>query len=329
MTKPLVSICIPCHNASHYLPAALESVLGQSYSAIEIVAVDDSSVDDTGDILERYAASDGVHVHHVTFGSASKTRNFAFCKSHGEYVKYFDADDLLSSDMVELQVSRLVGLTDCVASSRWKRFVGDWEENPFVTDGTWADGAAVDWLVESMRNGGHRSMMQCGMFLIPRMAIHRLGGWDERLSLIDDTEFFGRIIAGCRRVLMTDGVLYYRSSLPGSLSRRTSTAAYQSAVLSVGLFCDHLLAIENSSRTRRTAADLCQAWKYEISPHEPQLTKPLDQRIAILGGSALSPSGGPLFHAVASVLGWRTTSRLRCWAKAVGYANLRTAVSGK
>jgi hypothetical protein len=161
------------------------------------------------------------------------------------------------------------------------------------------------------------------MFLIPRELIARAGGWDERLTLIDDTEFFGRLFCQARRILHTEGALYYRSCLEGSLSGQKSRRAYESAVQSVEGFCRSLLAREDSVRTRRTAADLCQAYHFAISPFEPDLGRVLRERADQYGGSTLRPGGGPVFQMLARVIGWPAASRLRSKATALGYSSLR------
>jgi glycosyltransferase involved in cell wall biosynthesis len=322
-SAPLVSICMPCHNAARHLPQALESIFAQTYRNIEVVAVNDSSNDGTGEILDAAARSQRLTAIHASAGSAAKSRNLAFSRARGGFIKYFDADDVLSPDLVERQVERLVDQRDCIASSRWKRFHGLLDEQEFAPDGTWTDRDAVDWLVESQREGGIHAMMQCGMFLIPRELIERAGGWDERLTLIDDTEFFGRLFCGARRILHTDGALYYRSGLEGSLSGQKSRKAYESAVLSVEGFCRSLVGREDSERTRRTAADLCQAYHFEIAPFEPDLGARLRGLADQFGGSRLRPIGGPMFRMLARVIGWPAASRLRSRAKTLGYASLR------
>ena len=103
---------------------AIESVLNQTYKNIELIAVNDGSTDRSGEILEKYKAK-GVKVVTEKCGSASRARNRAFREARGEYVKFFDADDILSPEMVEKQVGRLAGRQDAVAMSEWGRFYND------------------------------------------------------------------------------------------------------------------------------------------------------------------------------------------------------------
>jgi glycosyltransferase involved in cell wall biosynthesis len=56
MDHPLVSVCMPCHNAAEYVGEALDSLLNQTYPSIEIIVVDDGSSDEGPEVLQRYAA---------------------------------------------------------------------------------------------------------------------------------------------------------------------------------------------------------------------------------------------------------------------------------
>ena len=51
--EPLVSVCMPCHNAERYVGEAIESVLSQTYKNIELIVVNDGSTDRSGEVLER------------------------------------------------------------------------------------------------------------------------------------------------------------------------------------------------------------------------------------------------------------------------------------
>ena len=98
-----VSVIIPVYRVEQYLPACLDSVLGQSLQELELIAIDDASPDRCGEILDEYARRDTrVHVIHLPenrqqgFG-----RNRGFEAAQGEYVYFLDSDDMITATALE------------------------------------------------------------------------------------------------------------------------------------------------------------------------------------------------------------------------------------
>lgn len=270
MQTPLVSVCMPAYNAERYIGAALDSILNQSYSNIEIVVVDDGSKDGTPTILSAYK-SKGVKVISQENQGQCAAANTAFSLSNGEYIKFFDADDLLSPTFIEKQVERLSGNDCTVAYASWGRFKGD-DLSTFQLqkEEVYRDMHPMEWLVTSLDKGPN--MMQCGLWLIPRNVLQKSGLWDERLSLINDFDFFIRVLLSSEKILFAnDSILYYRSGIENSLSGEKSRKAMESAYLSTKLGVETILSHENSPRTRRVCADMFQLWKYEFYPRHRAL----------------------------------------------------------
>ncbi|MCH5165997.1 MAG: glycosyltransferase [Clostridiales bacterium] len=104
----MVSVIIPVYNVSEYLEQCLNSVIGQSYTDLEIILVDDGSTDDSGEICEKYAKSDErVRVFHKENGGLSSARNCGLKQANGECVVFIDSDDYVDADYVKT-------LIDCV-----------------------------------------------------------------------------------------------------------------------------------------------------------------------------------------------------------------------
>jgi len=259
---------------------------------------------------------DGVRLVSGNHKGAAAARNLAFSESAGSFVLYLDADDLIGPNHVELLVARLAENGRRVAFGRWERFSKKPAGAQVSEPEHYRDMPGIEWLCRDWIDGA--PMVQCGMFLIPRTLIEAHGGWDERLSLLDDVEFFSRIIG------KSDGLAYaphaclhYRSDVPGSLSRQVSRAAYESAVMSCLLAVEHLISAEDSIRTRTACANILQAFEYQFYPMFSDLSAKVRARIVELGGSDLEPHGPPVFHLLRRWIGWRSARRIQQLANGI------------
>jgi len=111
MQTPLVSIIIPTYNRAHLIGETLDSVLAQTYTNWECIVVDDGSTDNTATLLAEYSAKDNRFQYHHRPSDrpkgANACRNYGFELSKGEYVNWFDDDDLMHHDKLLIQVSAL------------------------------------------------------------------------------------------------------------------------------------------------------------------------------------------------------------------------------
>jgi glycosyltransferase involved in cell wall biosynthesis len=304
---------MPAYNAEDYVAAALDSVLGQTWSNLEIIVVNDGSTDGTAGVLDRYSDEARVTVIHQENQGAATARNRAYEESSGELIKFFDGDDLLSPEFLERQVKRLDGSTTHVASAEWARFYDDPSEATFELEPVWQDMDPVNWLVTAWQDA--RPMMQPALWLIPRPLLKRAGLWNEDLSLIDDFEFGARLLAHSEGVRFTSGArLYYRSGLDSNLSGQDSREHVESAFQSLLDGTQHLLDREDSPRTRRAAANMLQDFIYGYYPNHSDLRAKMRARIEELGGSDLEPKGPPGFEMLRPIVGWKLARRIERFA---------------
>jgi glycosyltransferase involved in cell wall biosynthesis len=305
---------MPAYNVENYVGDALNSALAQTWSPLEITVVNDGSTDETAHVLDQYDDHEQVTVIHQENRGAAAARNRAYEESSGALVKFFDGDDLLSSEFVERQVQSLEGSTTHVASAEWARFYDDPAEATFEPEDVWRDLDPVDWLVTAWADA--RPMMQPALWLIPRPLLERAGLWNEELSLIDDFEFGARLLTHSDEVRFTPGArLYYRSGLDGNLSGQDSREHVESAFRSLMDGTQHLLNREDSPRTRRAAANMLQDFIYGYYPNHTDLRAKVRARIDELGGSDLEPKGPPGFELLRPILGWKLARRTQRFAE--------------
>ena len=90
----LISIIVPVYNAEKYLPACVESLLGQTYGVLEVILVNDGSKDSSAALCDAYAARDSrVRVIHQENQGVSAARNAGISAACGEYILFLDGDD--------------------------------------------------------------------------------------------------------------------------------------------------------------------------------------------------------------------------------------------
>jgi glycosyltransferase involved in cell wall biosynthesis len=308
--SPLVSVCMPAYNAGKYVAQAVASVLGQSYQNIELIIVNDGSTDDTAAIINALTDT-RVSVLHQTNKGQCAAANAAFNASKGQLIKFMDADDIISPRFIEAQVKRLGTRDNAVVSAAWGRFYNDdLDTFNLSRESVWRDLPADEWLAQSWINGN--SVMQCALWLIPRNLLTKSGLWDESLSLINDVDFFTRVLLQCNGVLFEEeAVLYYRSGNKNSLSGQFTSAAIQSAFKAIDKATANLTAASSTKNTLLACANVWQNFIYTVYPAYPELTSIAQQRVETYGGASLQfPSGG-VTRLIVKILGWKYTLRLK------------------
>lgn len=101
MKNPMISIIIPVYNAEKYISTCLDSVVNQTYRDIEVVIVNDGSLDNSLNIIEKYSNNDSrIKVYTKDNGGVSSSRNYGLNKANGEYILFVDSDDYLASNTV-------------------------------------------------------------------------------------------------------------------------------------------------------------------------------------------------------------------------------------
>ncbi|MDY7014005.1 MAG: glycosyltransferase family A protein [Cyanobacteriota bacterium] len=317
--QPLVSILIPCYNAEPWLAETLESALAQTWPNTEIIVVDDGSRDRSWEIARQFE-SRGVKAISQKNGGACAARNRAFRESSGDYIQYLDADDLLAPDKIERQMALLCeGKGNYVAAGEWAKFYREPSEAEFVPDPLWADREPVDWLAMAWHNNW---MMNPGVWLVPRAIDEAAGPWNESIILDEDGEYFCRVLLASEGIRFCWGAkTYYRTGLSGSLSRGRSDRAQTSRFYALELCMGHLLAAEESPRTRQACANRFQRFFYEVYPDIPDICAQAESRVEELGGSDVQPVIGAKLKPLCAVLGWRRAKKVQKLAYRLGWGS--------
>ena len=97
---PLVSVIIPVYNVAPFLNEALDSVIHQTYTNLEILIIDDGSTDESGEICDKYKRDQRVQVIHQENRGLSAARNIGLDMMTGDIVAFLDSDDKYNKDYI-------------------------------------------------------------------------------------------------------------------------------------------------------------------------------------------------------------------------------------
>lgn len=237
---PLVSVIIPAYNAENFICKTLESVLAQTYTNIEVLVVDDGSLDKTSEIVKSFAQRDNrVILLQQSNQGVATARNLAIAKSKGEYIAPIDADDIWYPQKIEKQVQWLLNSDSSVGLVyAWSAFI---DENDGII------GNYNSWYylnINSIEGEVYRKLLYTNFIgnasvpLIRRECFEKVGGYDSELKKhhaqgCEDWDIYLRIAEYYKFRVVREFLIGYRQ-VNGSMSRSYISMAksYQLMMLS-------------------------------------------------------------------------------------------------
>jgi glycosyltransferase involved in cell wall biosynthesis len=218
---PAISVIIPAYNAARTIGTAVDSVLGQTFEDLELLVVDDGSVDDTPTVVE--ARSDPrVTVIRGANAGVSTARNRGLERATGTAVAFLDADDVWEPRKLERQFEALQLHPDAGMCFATAAIVDD-ELRPIGTDvaAKRADYTAALLLEGNVIAGGGSGAM------VRSSVIEQVGPFDPQLSQCADWDMWLRMSVVTEFMALDEPLVLYRSAAgsmssdPGLLERDT------------------------------------------------------------------------------------------------------------
>lgn len=205
--ESLVSVIIPTYNRPVYLKRAIESVLNQKYSPIEIIVVDDNNPADlarkeTEKLMEEYQERQNiVYLKHEKNKNGSAARNTGYRHAKGEYITFLDDDDELDSRKIQAQVERLEMLDGswgaCYTAYHTLRPKGLIEKSCEMREGN----CYVYALMKTLFLGSGSNL------LLRRSVVEKINGYDESFKRSQDLEFLVRVSEVCKISFVDEDLL--------------------------------------------------------------------------------------------------------------------------
>lgn len=201
---PLVSIILPSYNYASFIAEAVESVLRQTHSNIEVIIVDDGSTDDTADVAARLVKQDAriVYIRQSNQGP-SVARNTGMQKAKGEFILFLDADDISPPQKIQAHLEHFVQVPDAdISYGRSRYFLSGKPEENFssiaLDHNDWmpcVSGNATTVIPALVVN----NIMPICSAMLRRSVVERVRNFDNALKWVEDWDYWLRAAAaGCR-----------------------------------------------------------------------------------------------------------------------------------
>lgn len=198
----MVSVVMPVFNGERYLQEALDSVLGQTWTDLELVVVDDGSTDGTAEILRRQS-DDRVRVLSQRNTGIAGALNAGIKAARGRYVARMDADDRSLPDRLSRQLGRLELEPDLALLGASFYSISD-------------DGHRLDLVPTLLADEELRRdlFVRCpfghGTVVARRQVLLEVGGYDARAVPAEDYDLWSRVMAAHRVANLPEALYEYR-----------------------------------------------------------------------------------------------------------------------
>lgn len=213
-----ISIIVPVYNVEDYIERCVDSIMGQTYSNLEIILIDDGSKDRSGEKCDYFAKKDKrIKVIHKKNEGQSVARNVGIETATGDFLGFVDSDDFLDKKMYEtlMKMHKETGCELC-ACRLYERFVnGQKVENPVNSLATSKKVDFKDSWKDDIGNCLNDSL--CNKIFARR--IFKDLKFPEG-QIYEDSIVFNKIYSEIGEVAVTDYVGYYYCVNPNSTTRK-------------------------------------------------------------------------------------------------------------
>lgn len=267
MNQPLVSVVIPAYNGGKTLKKCLNSVLCQSYSHIQVIVVNDGSTDDTGTLLDAYAARDHrVLALHQQNAGVSTARNNALAHCEGVYVQFVDCDDTLPPDSIRTMVTRAEADGSDLVIGAYNMVLGNLSETKDL--GKRSDTLSMDEFLALLckyPNTFYYGVLWNKLFRRELIAQQNVQ-FNAALAWGEDFDFITRYLVQAERISYTRQVVYEYVRNPKGLTMKTGFGVVKHPIRAIELkriiYNDYRELYRQRQAFERHRRDI---WKYMVS----------------------------------------------------------------
>ena len=222
-----VSVIVPIYNAEKYLKQCLDSIQNQTLTDIEIIMIDDGSIDKSADISKQYLSDSRFSYYYEENEGLAAARADGIARASGEYLGFIDSDDWIEPDMYEKMYNAAksndsdIVFCNCVQNENGHRFTPEMRSGTFNREQIQFD-ILPRTLAYISKDGGKRSIRWSNCLRIYRKQTIEKNGikFDRRFRRSQDLPFtYEMTLVAKNYYYLGDEYLYHNRIVGDSLSR--------------------------------------------------------------------------------------------------------------
>ncbi|MCC8358519.1 glycosyltransferase family 2 protein [Salinimicrobium sediminilitoris] len=249
MDQLKVSVIIPVFNRANLIGETIDSVLSQSYTNWECIVVDDGSTDGIKEILEEYCNKyERIRFFKRPEGKpkgANSCRNFGFEKSSGDYVIWFDSDDLMTANHIEEKVVALEASNADFVIAKTANFEGDELLEPYQYEKKSSGIKAADFVLSKIHWYTYDVILK-------REVANQIS-WNEKMKSWQDYNYFCKMLLVTENGIYLDEVLTHRRLHSKSIQKEllASPVNFHNELLENRILTFHDVSAQMDAGTRK------------------------------------------------------------------------------
>jgi glycosyltransferase involved in cell wall biosynthesis len=317
---PQVSVIIPLYNAASFIVETLHSVIASQGVSLEIIVVDDGSLDDGPDRVQKLKHPLVTLLQNKGNKGASAARNVGIAHATGQFILFLDGDDLIAPDKIQKQLQRLVNTSNAICFGDTRYFFHD-EEDPYTRKSEpnqqfyFDSNQPIDFILNLYGLNGNAGMIPIHAWLCPVDSIRNAGPWNESLSVDDDGEYFCRVMLQTHSILYApEAIGYYRKFRHRkSLSKDKNRKGMESLIRAAELKHMHIAQVDNHHQYQlaKVFNKVYMEAAMNTWPVFPDLTRKCIRNAKATGCNDHTPLlGNPWLEKLKPWFGWQLLSYL-------------------
>ena len=214
----VISVIVPVYNTEKDLTECLNSLLEQTYQALEIIVVDDGSKDQSPKICDEFAEKDSrIKVIHQENKGLSAARNAGLAQATGSYIAFVDSDDYVNVAMYEKLLAALKKEDADMAVCGYEKVLDSGEKREHISSIKDEILSGKDFFKKLFKE-------RWWNFAVVWNRVYKRDIWQELRFPVgrqnEDLFVFGRTVLGCRKIVTISDLLYSYRDAAGSIMHR-------------------------------------------------------------------------------------------------------------